>query len=164
MVTPPKTLPNIIPTRGTITTTLNFTLWINHTNNHVPTIAVANANMARPHRVDPGINNNASKIPNWADEMVAPVVGETNLFMQSCCIIKPATLIPTPVHKIANSLGNLETIKISHCFASPENREDKLMSITPTKRERTAKRNKVMDRIMVKSLPFMITPKIVSVC
>ena len=125
---------------------------------------MANANKARPHKVDPGINNNASKMPNWADEMVAPVVGETNLFMQSCCIIKPATLIPTPVHKIANSRGNLETMKISHCFASPEDREDKLISITPTKGERIAKRNKVTAKIMVKSLPFMITPKIVSVC
>ena len=34
-------------------------------------------------------------MPNWAEEMVAPVVGETNLFMQSCCMIRPATLIPT---------------------------------------------------------------------
>ena len=31
-----------------------------------------------------------------ADEMVAPVTGEHNLFMQSFCIIRPATLIPTP--------------------------------------------------------------------
>ena len=77
-----------------------------------------NGSIARPHKVDPGINNNANEMPNWADEMVAPVVGETNLFMQSCCIMKPATLIPILVHNIANSLGNLETMKISHCFTS----------------------------------------------
>ena len=51
--------------------------------------------------------------------MVAPVVGETNLFMHNCCIISPAVLMPIPVHRIASSLGILDTRKISHCFASP---------------------------------------------
>ena len=36
-------------------------------------------------------------MPNWAEEMVAPVVGETNLFMQSCCMIRPATLLSATV-------------------------------------------------------------------
>ena len=40
--------------------------------------------------------------------MVAPVVGETNLFIHSCCIIRPATLIPTPVHRIARRWGSRE--------------------------------------------------------
>ena len=55
------------------------------------------------------MNNSASRMPNCADEMVAPVVGETNLFMHSCCMIRPATLMPTPVHRMASRRGRRET-------------------------------------------------------
>ena len=49
-----------------------------------------------------------SSTPSYADEMVAPVMGNTNLFMQSFCIIRPATLIPTLVHRIASRRGRRE--------------------------------------------------------
>ena len=84
-----------------MTTSLNWIRWMNQTKIHVPAIAARNAKMARPHSVDDGMNNSASRMPNCADEIVAPVVGETNLFMHSCCMIRPATLMPTPVHSIA---------------------------------------------------------------
>ena len=74
------TLPNMMPTRGTITTSLNWMRWMNHTKSQVPSVAVTNAKIARLHRVEAGMNSSASKIPNCAEEMVAPVVGETNLF------------------------------------------------------------------------------------
>ena len=40
----------------------------------------------RLHRVEAGINSRASRMPNCAEEIVAPVVGDTNLLLHSCCI------------------------------------------------------------------------------
>ena len=79
------------------------------------------------------MNSRASRMPNWAEEMVAPVVGETNLFMQSCCMIRPATLIPTPVHRMASSRGSRERRKISHWSQFPDSRLGTSRSITPYK-------------------------------
>ena len=56
---------------------------MNQTNIQVPRTAKAKEKMALPHRVELGMNSSASRMPNCAEEMVAPVVGETNLFMQS---------------------------------------------------------------------------------
>ena len=97
---PPMTLPNMMPTSGTITTSLNWMRWMNQTKIQVPRIAVAKAKMARLHRVEAGMNSSASRMPSWAEEMVAPVVGETNLLLHSCCMMRPATLIPMPVHRM----------------------------------------------------------------
>ena len=77
------------------------------------------------------IRDRARRMPNWAEEMVAPVVGETNLFMQSCCMIRPATLMPTPVHRIASRRGRREIRKISSCSSSPDSSPDRFISITP---------------------------------
>ena len=71
------------------------------------------------HSVDDGMNNSASRMPNCADEIVAPVVGETNLFMHSCCMIRPATLMPTPVHSIASRRGRREMSRIAICSRLP---------------------------------------------
>ena len=98
-------------------------------------MAQAKANSARLHRVEDGINSRASKMPNWAEEMVAPVVGETNLLLHSCWMIRPATLIPTPVHRMAKSRGSREMRNTSHCSPSPASRLCGLMSSTPTNRE-----------------------------
>ena len=73
------TLPNMMPTSGTITTSLKVMRWMNHTKIHVPSVAVAKANSARPQSVEFGMNNSASKMPNCAEEMVAPVVGGDEL-------------------------------------------------------------------------------------
>lgn len=82
-------------------------------------MAAAKEKRARLHSVEEGMNSKASKIPSWAEEMVAPVVGETNLLLQSCCMIRPATLMPTPVHKIASRRGRRDTRKTSHKERSP---------------------------------------------
>ena len=79
----------------------------------------AKANKARLHKVDWGIKSRAIRIPSWAEVMVAPVVGDTNLFMHSCCIINPETLMPMPVHRIAKSRGRRETTKIPNWSVSP---------------------------------------------
>ena len=71
-------------------------------------------------------------MPNWAEEMVAPVVGETNLFMQSCCMIRPATLIPDPGTTGSPAGGGRREIrKISSCSSSPDSSPDRFISITP---------------------------------
>ena len=76
---PPMTLPHMMPTSGTITASLNWMRWMNQTKIQVPRIAAAKAKSARLHKVDDGMNSSASKMPSWAEEMVAPVVGDTNL-------------------------------------------------------------------------------------
>lgn len=87
-------------------------------------------------------------MPNCAEEMVAPVVGDTNLFMQSCCMISPATLMPTPVHRIASRRGRRETTRIFNCSRSPLNSDAKSRSITPTNRETIDRIRRQNARIM----------------
>ena len=85
-----------------------------------------------------GMNTNDNKIPNCADWIVAPVLGETNLFMQSFCMIRPATLIPTPVQRMASSLGILARKNIFNSMPSPPNNNVfKSISITPINKEST---------------------------
>ncbi len=131
LVTPVTTLPNMMPTSGTITTSLNWMRWMNHTNTQVPRMAVTNAKRLRPQMPAPGTNTMAMSTPSWADWMVAPVVGDTNLFMQSCCMMRPATLMPAPVHSTASRRGRREASRVSHWSASPAARPEKSMSSTP---------------------------------
>ena len=128
---------------------------MNHTKIHVPRIAVVNANIARPHSVDCGINKSARRIPNCADEIVAPVVGETNLFMQSCCIINPAVLIPTPVQMIASRRGSLEIKKISNCSIFPRNNSIGVTSITPTNKDTADRTRRSAARMIVDIRSFI---------
>lgn len=64
-------------------------------------------------------------------------------------MINPATLIPTPVHKIARSLGRRDIIKISHCSLFPVSNDDSSISITPTKSEITDRITRLTARINV---------------
>ena len=128
---------------------------MNQTKIQVPKIAVTKAKMARPQIVDAGINRRASKMPNCAEEIVAPVVGDTNLFIQSCCIIRPATLIPTPVQSIASRRGRREIRKVSHCCLLPFKSSDMFTSRTPMNSEQTDKTSNTIARIMV-NLYFLI--------
>ena len=61
------------------------------------------------------------------------------MFMQSCCMMSPATLIPTPVQRIANSRGIREMRKTFHCSKSPEKRPGMFTSITPTNKDGNGK-------------------------
>lgn len=40
----------------------------------------------------------------------APVQGDINLSIQSCCLVTPTTLMPTPIHKIASRRGSRDMI------------------------------------------------------
>jgi len=86
----------MIPTSGTITRSLNRILWMNQTKTHVPKIAVAKAKRVRLHKLEAGINNSASKMPSWAEEIVAPVVGEINLL--SCHFVAAHSPQDPPRH------------------------------------------------------------------
>lgn len=147
---PPRTLPNMMPIKGTKTVFLNWIRCTNHTKIHVPRIDIAKASMTLPHRPIVGKKTNASMMPNCADWMVAPVLGDTNLFMQSCCMISPATLMPTPVHRIASSLGILARRKIFHSIPSGfSSNVPILISVTPTNSENTEMSSSTDARIMV---------------
>lgn len=148
----------MIPTKGTITASLNRMCWINQTKIQVPVIAKTNENNARPHRVELGINSSASKMPNCAEEIVAPVVGETNLFIHNCCMISPATLMPTPVQRIASNRGSLEIKKISSCSVSPRRRLDGVTSKTPTKSDHTDRMTSTIARTIVRPYFFITVP------
>lgn len=63
--------------------------------------------------------------------------GRNNLFMQSCCMISPATLMPMPVQRMASRRGRREIRKISHVSTLPVNRSEGRMSSTPTNKEQT---------------------------
>lgn len=121
-------------------------------------IAKTKENNARDHKVELGINSKANKIPNWAEDIVAPVVGETNLFIHSCCIINPATLIPIPVQRIANKRGILEMMKILITSLSPDKRALISVSITPTNNDITDKTTNIVNKIIVDRYLRIITP------
>ena len=140
---------NMMPTSGTMMTSLKRIFWMNRTKTHVPATAAANAKRARPQRVEFGMKSRAKRMPSWADEIVAPVVGEMNLFMQSCCIISPAMLIPTPVHKIASKRGTQEARKIFHWRLSARKSPRKSTSIAPMKSEATPRATIAARRIHV---------------
>ena len=122
---------------------------MNQTNIQVPRTANTKEKTALPHRVELGMNSSASRIPNCAEEMVAPVVGETNLFMQSCCIIRPATLIPIPVQRIAKRRGRREIRNTSKCSLSPCNSPESSTSRTPTNSDQIDSIKSRANKIMV---------------
>lgn len=128
---------------------------MNQTKIQVPRIAVMKAKMARLHNVEAGMNNSASRIPNCAEEMVAPVVGDTNLLLHSCCIISPATLMPIPVHKMASSRGSREVMNISICAKFPASSLPGVRSITPTNSEQKDNASSRINRTIVDRYSFI---------
>jgi len=89
-------------------------------------------------------------MPSCADEMVAPVVGDTNLFIHNFCISNPATLIPTPVHKIANKRGKRDINNICNCFVSPPNISCMRISVTPINKEIKERiHNKIINNTVI---------------
>ena len=73
----------------------------------VPKMAVAKEKKALPQMVDPGQNKRASKIPNWAEEIVAPVVGgnefvHTELLHDQSCHAHPNSCTKNRQQNVAN--------------------------------------------------------------
>lgn len=90
--------------------------------------------------------------------MVAPVVGDTNLLAQSCCMMRPAVLMPMPVQRMARSLGKREISMSSSDSISPESTSAGVMSAAPTKSERTlisvsSTRRMQVDRVIETNVP-----------
>ncbi len=70
-------------------------------------------------------------MPNLAQSIVPAVVGETNLFCVSCCMMSPHILRLIPVSKIAISFGILVSKMISSWVVLSEKISSKLIRITP---------------------------------
>ena len=130
---PPITLPNMMPTKGTITGSFIGIRRMNQTKIQVPRIAAEKAKAARDQIVESGMKRSAIRMPNCAEEIVAPVVGETNLFAQSCCMMRPAMLMPAPVQRMARSRGSLEIRRSARLSASPESSDRGVTSAAPTR-------------------------------
>ena len=153
-VTPKTTLPNMMPMSGTSMTSFACMRSTNATKSQVPAMAAAKAKRALSQIVEAGMKRSASRMPSCANWIVAPVVGETNLFAQSCCMMRPAMLIPAPVQRTARSLGRRESRKRPTCAASPARSAPGVMSPAPAKRLRTettrvAVRSTSVDRGMM---------------
>src|SRR5699024_4645953 len=77
--------------------------------------------------------NNDTNTPNFAESSVPAVVGETNLFLLSCCIIRPAILMLAPAISILINLGNLLMNNISAFSSVRFNKSVGERSETPRK-------------------------------
>ena len=113
VVIDPTIFPSIIPIKGTNTIFFILIAFIIFINSTVPNPAKTKDTIIFCIIVAPGIIIIQNKIPSLAKSAVAAVVGETNLFLLICCIIKPLILNPTPATIIAISLGNLLISNIS---------------------------------------------------
>src|SRR5690625_1441421 len=108
-------IPNIITTMGINTGSLYLIFYqifikINHHNN-----ANAKATTIFFNELALVNTSNDTNTPNLAASIVPAVVGETNLFRLSCCIINPVILMLAPAIRILANLGNLLINKTSFC-------------------------------------------------
>lgn len=101
----------------------------------VPAIAAAKAKSVRDTSVEDGRKAKAKRMPSCADAIVAPVVGDTNLFAQSCCMMRPAMLRPAPASSTAASRGRREARNTSSKAGSPARSCEGVMSMAPVKSE-----------------------------
>ena len=136
---------------------------MNQTKTQVPRMAAPKAKRVRPQRVDSGANSSASRMPSWADEMVAPVVGETNLLLHSYCMMRPATLMPAPVQRMARSRGSREMKSNSIgpiCPAAElSSGRTPTKSDAPERARRMAARSRVRRRDLIQTSPFPVKNK-----
>lgn len=100
-------VPKTIPIKGISKIFLALIFPTKRINKNVPTSATTNEIAILTNILEPTNNNMAINTPNLAESRVAAVLGDTNLFLESCCMIMPLTLIPTPVKIILIVLGIL---------------------------------------------------------
>src|SRR5699024_12779914 len=100
-------LPNISPTKGIKTGSLNLILNKIFMNTNVP--ASANKKETIILVIEPAFEKSMrdTKIQNRAESIVPAVVGDTNLLLLNCCIIKPIILILAPALRMITILGHL---------------------------------------------------------
>ena len=130
-----------------------------NTNSSVPMTARMNAKIVLTQSPIAGKNSIASAMPNCADWIVAPVVGETNLFMHSCCMIRPATLMPTPVQMMASRRGILPRKNIFISIPSPPaSSVERLISVAPTNSDAADNSSKTAAKIKLDRYFLIKTP------
>lgn len=83
-----------------------------------------------------------TRIPSLAESKVPAVVGETNLFLLNCCMIKPTILMLIPAIIILINRGTLLTSKTCFCVSVKLNKSSGLTLETPTNTESSEKTNK----------------------
>ncbi|MNT83107.1 hypothetical protein D3C71_1409270 [compost metagenome] len=98
-------LPNISPTSGMNTLSLYLIFSRIRMNRKVPSSEKTNATSSFCIAPAPLKNMRATIMPNLAESIVPAVVGETNLFRDSCCMISPAMLMLMPATMRAMSRG-----------------------------------------------------------
>ena len=127
--------PNIIPTRGTNITFLTLILDRIVKNIKDPIRANMKANRALPKIPALGINSIENNTPILAESIVPAVVGDVNLFLVICCMIKPLMLSPAPAMIILITLGILLMKIIFILSKLPLTMSDRVMVEVPINRE-----------------------------
>lgn len=105
-----------------------------------------------------------TRIPSLAESNVPAVVGETNLFLLNCCIIKPTMLMLIPAIIMLINRGILLTNKTCFWVSVKLNKSSGLTLETPTNTESIEKTSKsiIKYRIFIdcpslhKTNPFII--------
>ena len=127
--------PNIIPTKGTNIIFFTFNFFNIVINIKDPSNAKINEKTAFDITPAFGINNIANINPILAESIVPAVVGDVNLFLLICCIIRPLILSPIPAITMLISLGTLLIKIICILLLSPANISLILILLTPINRE-----------------------------
>lgn len=83
----------------------------------------------------PGNSSIATRTPNFAPSVVVAVVGETNLFRDKCCMIRPEILNPNAARINASNLGILTCVKIGIASELPAIASNIVKLLTPIMRE-----------------------------
>lgn len=131
--------PSIKPTNGIKIASLNLIRFKICIKRKVPTSAKRKATVILKSWLPPGKISRETKIPNFAKSIVPAVVGETNLFLLNCCIMRPAILMLAPATRIETKRGSRETVNICHCSLEILNKSNGFILETPMKREKKDK-------------------------
>lgn len=126
---------NIIPTSGTYIAFLNLILFNIIINIKAPKTLNAKANNNLKDSDNEPKNTNAINIPNCAESVIPTTEGDTNLFFDIVCMIKPAILIEVAVNIIASVLGKRELNTINHVSLFKPIKSFKLTPTTPMNNE-----------------------------
>ncbi len=118
-----RILPNIKPTNGIKTVLRNLILLIKNMNRKEVKNVKSSAKIILTVSEDCGKRIRAVKIPIFAASKDPEVVGETNLFCDNCCKIKPDMLNPAPTNINAKVLG-IRLITKNSIFSLSENNSE----------------------------------------
>src|SRR5699024_12007989 len=84
---------------------------------NVPKSANANATIILFNELALVNTSNDTNTPNLAASIVHAVVGDTNLFRLSCCLINPVILILAHAIRILDNISNILINKNTFCYS-----------------------------------------------